>query len=531
MTLPTDITITERVSRWLAARTTRRSFIGNVGRIGLVATGGALVSQVLSERAEARVCGQSGVSPKCPTYDCFAPSVWGWCWYAGNASCCADGGLKKICDCCRANHSNVHGYCPEGSNVYCVVESCLEDPRVLKVAVVSHTTQSAAGLAVSRTAAVAGGSVPAVVIAHPSDRLVAALATPVAARLGGVVLTTPLDGIPAEVTAEISRLGAKQIVVVGHGFGAGVVAGFGLIPGVASVGHLGTNPDVALASIEVARFLVTEGAQPHATVIGAGSEAVALAPAAAGFAALRRGVVLIGPDAAEAFRAEVPAMTMTFVGEVAAAAGPGDGRVTGTDAFDVSRHLAEASMAAEPAAQFPLALVIAEDVALSSALVQPGIVSVIHPPDLIDPSLREWLMLHRARFTAVHVAAGGRTGLAEARVYVVQSAVNGFNAHLLTGSDGMGLPVIPQPNEEKPMGLARVTGPPPTVAKPMSKRTTVKVSAKSTASTRPPANGVPATVLPAAPAAAPSTSLPSSSAPPSSTPPPSTMLPPTTPVL
>ena len=78
MTLPTDITITERVSRWLAARTTRRSFIGNVGRIGLVATGGALVSQVLSERAEARVCGQSGVSPKCPTYDCFAPSVWGW---------------------------------------------------------------------------------------------------------------------------------------------------------------------------------------------------------------------------------------------------------------------------------------------------------------------------------------------------------------------------------------------------------------------------------------------------------------------
>ncbi len=499
MTLPTDITITERVSRWLAARTTRRSFIGNVGRIGLVATGGALVSQVLSERAEARVCGQSGVSPKCPTYDCFAPSVWGWCWYAGNSSCCADGGLKKICDCCRANHSNVHGYCPEGSNVYCVVESCLEDPRVLKVAVVSHTTQSAAGLAVSRTAAVAGGSVPAVVIAHPSDRLVAALATPVAARLGGVVLTTPLDGIPAEVTAEISRLGAKQVIVVGAGFGAGVVAGFGLIPGVAAVGHLGTNPDVALASIEVARWLVTDGAQPHATVIGAGAEATALAPAAAGFAALRRGVLLVGPDAAGAFRAEVPAMTMTFVGEVAPAAGPADGRITGTDAFDVSRHLGEASMAAEPAAQFPLAIAIAEDTALSSSLVQPGTVTLIHPPDLIDASLRDWLIRERARFTAVHVAAGGRAGLAEARVYVVQSAMNGFSAHLLVGSDGMGLPVIPQPNEEKPMGRARATGPPPTAAKPMSKRTTVKLSAKPTATTRPPASSVPATVLPAAP--------------------------------
>ncbi len=515
--LADTITLTERASRWLAARTTRRSFLGNVGRIGLVVTGGSLVSQLLTERAEARVCGQSGISPKCPTFDCFAPSVWGWCWYAGNASCCADGGLKKICDCCRANHPNVHGYCPDGANVYCIVESCLEDPRVLKVPVVSHSSQSAVALAVSRTAAIPAGSVPAVVIAHPSDRLVAALATPVAAHLRGVVITTPLDSIPSEVTAEITRLGAKQVVVVGAGFGAGVVAGLGLIPTVATVGHLGTNPDVALASIEVARWLVTEGAQPHATVIGAGAGAVTLAPAAAGFAALRRGTVLIGPDAARAFKAEVPAMSLTFVGEVAGAAGAGDASVSGVDAFDTARRLADASLSAEPAAQFPLALSIAEDTALSSSLVQPGCVAVIHPPDLIDAALRDWLLARRSRFTAAHVAAGGRTGLSEPRVLALQSAVNGFNTHLLVGSDGMGLPVIPQPNEEKVSGRARVTGPPPTAPRPMSKRTTLTVSNKPTLpstsaapaqTTAPPA--VPAPAVPA-PAVSPTTVTPTSS--------------------
>ena len=478
--------LTERASRWLAARTTRRSFLGNAGRLGLIATGGALVSQVLTERAEARVCGQSGVSPKCPTYDCFAPSVWGWCWYAGNTSCCADGGLKKICDCCRANHPNVHGYCPDGTNVYCVVESCLEDPRVVKVPVVSHASQSAVTVALSRTKAFNPGSGRVVVVSHPTDRLMASLAASVAARVGGVVIANPLDEIPAEVTAEIERLGAQRVILVGAGFGAGVVAGMGLIPGVTTVGHLGTNPDVAVASIEVARWLVTEGAQPHATVIGAGAQAIALAPAAASYAALRRGVVLIGPDAAAAFRAEVPAMTMTFVGEVAAAAGPNDARLTGADAFEVSRRLAEASLGTEPSAQFALSIAIAEDTALSMPLVQPGSIAVIHPPDLIDQPLLDWLMGQRLRLTAVHVAAGGRTGLAEARVYVVQSAVNGFNAHLLTGSDGMGLPVIPQPNEEKPLGRARVTGPPPTAPKPMSRRTSVKVTTKPSATSTSP---------------------------------------------
>ena len=77
---------------------------------------------------------QSGITPKCDTFDCVGPGdVWGWCWYASDG-CCANGGLKKICDCCTVNYPNVHGYCPSGTNVRCIVESCGTDPRVLKVA-------------------------------------------------------------------------------------------------------------------------------------------------------------------------------------------------------------------------------------------------------------------------------------------------------------------------------------------------------------------------------------------------------------
>ena len=92
--------VTERAARWLAARTSRRTFLSTSAKVAIVGTGGVAISQVFSSRAEARVCGQSGTSPKCPTYDCVGPDVaWGWCWYA-SPGCCANGGLKKICDCC-----------------------------------------------------------------------------------------------------------------------------------------------------------------------------------------------------------------------------------------------------------------------------------------------------------------------------------------------------------------------------------------------------------------------------------------------
>jgi hypothetical protein len=492
----------ERAGRWLAARTTRRSFLGTVGKVGLVAAGGSIVSQVLADRAEARVCGQSGISPKCPTYDCFAPSVWGWCWYAGNASCCADGGLKKICDCCRANHPNVHGYCPEGSNVYCVVESCLEDPRVMKVVVTAHDGSSAVALANHRTAAFVAGSIGTVVLVHPTDRFLASLATPVASRLTAAVLTTPLEGLLPEVAAEITRLGAKRVVVVGSGFTAPVLESIASLVGAGSVEHIGTNPSVPAASIEVARWLVANGAQDRAIVIGTGGQSQALAPAAGAAAALDQGILLIGVDAAAAFRGERESVALTFVGESLPGAAGSDRKVDGTDAADLARKLADQRMAAEPASLWPLALVIGDDSALSASLIQPGTLAVLHGVDTLDAPMRDWLIAHRAKLSAAHVAAGGRSGLTDQRVYEVQSAVNGFQAHLLIGGDGMGIPVIAQPNEEKALGRARITGPAPTTAKPLSKRTrpttTVKGAKKpgqapSTAVTPAPVATVPAT--------------------------------------
>jgi hypothetical protein len=513
-----QVTFAERAGRWLAARTTRRSFLGTVGKVGLVAAGGSVLSQVLADRAEARVCGQSGVSPKCPTFDCLAPSVWGWCWYAGNASCCADGGLKKICDCCRANHPNVHGYCPEGSNVYCVVESCLEDPRVMKVIVNSYNGSTAAAVGIQRTAAFASASLAAVVIAHPTDRFLAALATPVAARITGAVLTTPLEGLLPEVATEITRLGAKRVVVVGSGFSPAVLESLAALVGAEFVEHIGTNPSVPAASIEVARWMGIAGAQDSAIVIGTGGQSQLLAPAAGAAAALDQSVLLIGVDAANALRAERSTVGLTFVGEATPGASAADRQVTGADAGELARKLAELRVAAEPAALWPIALVVGDDSAFSSCLVQPGNMVVLHGSDLVDAPTRDWLLARRAKLSAAHVAAGGRAGLSEQRVYEVQSAVNGFNAHLLIGGDGMGIPVIPQPNEEKAIGRARVTGPAPTTPKPMSKRTrpttTVKGAKKPVGVT--PTTG-PATTVP--PAAVPATVPVATTVPPTTVPP------------
>ena len=70
--------VVEGLGRRLAARTTRRTMLGRFAKLGVLVAGGPALATLLTERAEARVCGQSGVSPKCPTFDCnFENSVWG----------------------------------------------------------------------------------------------------------------------------------------------------------------------------------------------------------------------------------------------------------------------------------------------------------------------------------------------------------------------------------------------------------------------------------------------------------------------
>ena len=83
----TDATAIDRsvelLSRWLTVRTSRRSFLGRLARVAVLVATGPTLAVMLARRAEARVCGQTGVTPKCPTFDCDGEDdVWGWCWYA-----------------------------------------------------------------------------------------------------------------------------------------------------------------------------------------------------------------------------------------------------------------------------------------------------------------------------------------------------------------------------------------------------------------------------------------------------------------
>ncbi len=457
--------LTESAGRWLAARTTRRSFIGNVGRISLVAAGGSMISATFAGRAEARVCGQSGVSPKCPTYDCFAPSTWGWCWYAGNASCCANGGLKKICDCCRANHPNTHGYCPEGSNVYCVVESCLEDPRVMKVLVEQNAGRSASEVSILRTSVLTAGSVATVVIADGDDPFAGALALPVASAVSGVVLVSPRAELPPALAAEIIRLGARRVIVVGPSFTSGLVSALSAISAGIEVGHLGTNPSIAGASIEIARWVIGATGATSLTCVSASGPSSVSALTAGSFAALARTPLVISREAAEALRAELPALTITWIGdEVAAGRTGNDVVIAGSDPLVLARSIVSARLAGEPNAGFPVALYPVDLPSVAVGLVQPGTLAIPHPDDQLDPTLRDWLIAHRGRFISAQITTGFRQSLQDRRVWELQSALNGFEQQLLSGDDGMGLPVITQPIAEREIGKARLTGPPTTLA-------------------------------------------------------------------
>jgi hypothetical protein len=66
------------------------------------------------------------------------------------------------------------------------------------------------------------------------------------------------------------------------------------------------------------------------------------------------------------------------------------------------------------------------------------------------------MFAHRSGFRQVYVA-GANGALDNDGYYETQSLVNGFEAHLLVGVAGQGLPVIPQPESERPLGRARVS--------------------------------------------------------------------------
>jgi hypothetical protein len=88
-----------------------------------------------------------------------------------------------------------------------------------------------------------------------------------------------------------------------------------------------------------------------------------------------------------------------------------------------------------------------------AALLSGGGPILVHPPGSLE-GVRDALFSYRDRFRSVALA--GATGaLTTASYYELQSIVNGFEAHKLIGVSGQGLPVIDQPQAERPLGLAR----------------------------------------------------------------------------
>ncbi|MGF1596270.1 MAG: hypothetical protein ACFCVK_04970 [Acidimicrobiales bacterium] len=437
----------ERAGRWAAARTTRRSFLHRFGQLAVVVAAGPTIARLITRAAEARVCGQSGVTPKCDTFDCNgADDVWGWCWYASDG-CCRNGGLKKICDCCTVDYPNVHGYCPSGTNVRCIVESCGNDPRVLTVALTPMVWAGGAGYHHAAIVA-AHGSARRAVVAPDGDRWLQFVAAPLAGALGVPLLGIAAGGPSTADLDLLQALGVREVLVVGPVAGTGSFTARSI-----TVDTVAPGSDLATVSRQVAdRIIALNDIDRTVTVETTGLSAE-VAPAAAALAALGGFPLVVGSATAAA----IGSPTLYVGPEPADVAIPGD-RTAATGAVELSMELAQLAAAIRQVDPTRIAIAPAgsSDVI---GLVNLGVPLVLHPLDRLGP-IESWLQDHTLRFGALHEVyyVKGPGQLSTAEYWKLQGAVNGFRVDQLQGVAGQGLPVIRQPMAERPIGMARTDG-------------------------------------------------------------------------
>ncbi len=459
MSRPDDLV--ERASRWLAARLTRRSFLDRAAKLGIVVAGGPTLATFLADRAEARVCGQTGVTPRCPTFDCVGPGdVWGWCWYA-SPGCCTNGGLKKICDCCRVDYPNVHGYCPAGTNVRCIVESCWADPRVMTVPVARVGGFSAAALAAGRSAREhpRAGRDTAVLVANDGP-LPAAVAAPVAAAAGAPLLVTGSGWLSGAAVSELQRLRVRTVLTVGPGLDGAVaddLASYGV-----AVHAVTSAPEPPAYSLEALEWLRARGEVHRAWCVVDQGQSRAAAPLAGAAAAAGRAALLVGIDAARQATEGPGGVAVTYLAgaEAAPHAGqiPGGNAVRGADLPALARAIAAVVVDGEQRRHLTLALLPTGSASILSGLAAAGVV-LLHPDGHLDPPLLHWIA-DRPHAWARAVACGSLGTLGDPAYHDLQAAVNHFETRALTGVAGQGLPVFEQPPAERELGRARLASVP-----------------------------------------------------------------------
>ncbi|MEM7339039.1 MAG: hypothetical protein AAF467_10355 [Actinomycetota bacterium] len=437
----------ERLGRWTAARTTRRSFLNRAGQLAVMVAAGPALANLLIREAQARVCGQSGVTPKCDTFDCVGPGdVWGWCWYASDG-CCANGGLKKICDCCTVDYPNVHGYCPSGSNVRCIVESCGLDPRVQTVLLSAVDWQAAGGYQHASIRA-AHGLTHRVVVADDDNRWMQYVAAPLAGVLGVPLLGIGAGGPSEADLALLNELGVGEVVVVGPVAGLASFTAAGL-----TLDQPTTGSDIATISQQVAQRIASINDVYRTVTVEPSGLSAEAAPVAAALAALGGYPLVVGTPAAGAL-----AWPTLYVGPEPVDPGLVHDRTTATSLVDLSIELAEwaAAIPGVSPQRLAIAPVGSSDII---GLVNLGVPVVLHTANQLG-SLEQWLQDHSVRYGELEQIyfVRGPGELATGEYWKLQAAVNGFRVDQLQGVAGQGLPVFRQPVAERPLGMARTDG-------------------------------------------------------------------------
>ena len=441
--------LVELMARWVAARTTRRSFLARLAKVAVLVATGPSLAVLLARRAEARVCGQSGVTPKCPTFDCDGEDdVWGWCWYA-SPGCCANGGLKKICDCCTVNWPNVHGYCPAGTNVRCIMESCYADPRVLAV-----------GLSpMSPDEVFAGTTAPTPTVFVAGDHSV--ITSPLGAQRNLPVVVSQGSRLDPRVIKALQEHGTTQAVAVVGDLSSTAAAELARYVAVELVDP-GEDSGSAFARWTAGVAKAVQDAGGARRVVAVTQSALNDVGVTASALASHAGMAVVVDEegltrAHELLRPVVswvagPGWDPTVVGRF-----PGTKLATTAAGAEGMRELAQTLADREQLEDLTLVLAPASLGAADAARLlprRPGVV-VLHADPETEPEVRSFVRVMQSRLgDAVYVDT--TDGLVSEGVWQMQSALNHFDTHQLVGRSGQGLPVISQPRAERPVGAARV---------------------------------------------------------------------------